>query len=349
MKIAVYTIALNEERFVKRWHDSVKEADYWLIADTGSTDKTVELATSLGIKAPSISVKPWRFDVARNTALALLPNDIDYCIVMDMDEILLPGWRKKLEKALKTKPTSVSHTFTFSFNPDGSPGMQFRASRVHARHGYVWKYPVHEIQLPDRIAPVDVWADIEMQHHPDQGKSRSQYLPLLEAATAESPEDSRLSFYYGRELFFHKKFLESKNEFLRFLSLPKSLWKAQRSDAMLYIARCSEEDDRVRFTDQAIAESPERREGYVEKAKFWYEKQSWGECYAMAMKALAITERPLEYFCEEEAWGWYPYDLAALSSYYLGNKEEAAIHGAKALEINPTDDRLLKNMEFYLA
>ena len=37
MKIAVYTIALNEENFVKRWFESAKEADYLLIADTGST------------------------------------------------------------------------------------------------------------------------------------------------------------------------------------------------------------------------------------------------------------------------------------------------------------------------
>ena len=39
MKVAVYTIALNEEQFVERWYNSVKdEADYLLIADTGSTD-----------------------------------------------------------------------------------------------------------------------------------------------------------------------------------------------------------------------------------------------------------------------------------------------------------------------
>ncbi len=48
MRIAVYTIALNEEKHVKRWYESAKDADYLLIADTGSTDKTVEIAESLG-------------------------------------------------------------------------------------------------------------------------------------------------------------------------------------------------------------------------------------------------------------------------------------------------------------
>jgi len=49
MKVAVYAIALNEEQFVKRWFESAKEADYLLIADTGSNDKTVSIAKKLGI------------------------------------------------------------------------------------------------------------------------------------------------------------------------------------------------------------------------------------------------------------------------------------------------------------
>ena len=35
MKVAIYTIALNEEQFVEKWYESAKEADYLLIADTG--------------------------------------------------------------------------------------------------------------------------------------------------------------------------------------------------------------------------------------------------------------------------------------------------------------------------
>jgi glycosyltransferase involved in cell wall biosynthesis len=74
MKIAVYAIALNEEQFVKRWYESAKDADYLLIADTGSTDKTVKLAKSLGIKgAPSYVVNgifiPGLIDKERFTAI----------------------------------------------------------------------------------------------------------------------------------------------------------------------------------------------------------------------------------------------------------------------------------------
>jgi glycosyltransferase involved in cell wall biosynthesis len=71
MKIAVYTISKNEEKHVERWYNSTKEADFHLLADTGSTDGTVELARSLGITVHEISVVPFRFDDARNASLAL--------------------------------------------------------------------------------------------------------------------------------------------------------------------------------------------------------------------------------------------------------------------------------------
>lgn len=34
-KIAIYTIAKNEEKFIERWHEPAKAADYLIILDTG--------------------------------------------------------------------------------------------------------------------------------------------------------------------------------------------------------------------------------------------------------------------------------------------------------------------------
>jgi hypothetical protein len=44
VKVAVYTISLNESDFFERWYESAKDADYLLIGDTGSSDDTVKLA-----------------------------------------------------------------------------------------------------------------------------------------------------------------------------------------------------------------------------------------------------------------------------------------------------------------
>ena len=42
MKVCVYAISKNEEKFVARWVNSMKEADEIFVLDTGSTDNTVE-------------------------------------------------------------------------------------------------------------------------------------------------------------------------------------------------------------------------------------------------------------------------------------------------------------------
>ena len=102
MRVAVYTIALNEEHFVQRWAESAREADLLLIADTGSTDATVSRAQSLGVEVARIKVAPWRFDDARNASLALIPADVDICIALDMDEVLVLGWREHLEAIAPT-------------------------------------------------------------------------------------------------------------------------------------------------------------------------------------------------------------------------------------------------------
>ena len=80
MKVCVYAIALNEAHFAARLAASCREADMVLVADTGSTDDTVAALRAEGVVVESISVKPWRFDDARNAALALIPDDIDVCI-----------------------------------------------------------------------------------------------------------------------------------------------------------------------------------------------------------------------------------------------------------------------------
>ena len=48
-KICVYAICKNEAQFVKRWYDSMKEADYIVVLDTGSTDNTVHKLKDLGV------------------------------------------------------------------------------------------------------------------------------------------------------------------------------------------------------------------------------------------------------------------------------------------------------------
>ena len=343
MKIAIYTIAKNEEQFVQRWYESAKDADHLLILDTGSIDGTTALAHSLGIHTITREFTPWRFDTARNTALAMLPQDIDICIALDMDEILLPGWREKLE-AIPTGTTRPRYKYTWSWNPDGSEGLTYGGDKIHTRHGYHWKHPVHEVLKPE-IEEHQHWVTgLEIHHHPDSSKSRAQYLPLLKLAVEEDPRDDRNQFYLARELYFHRDYGLAQYHFSRHLEL--SLWNPERAASHRYLAKMR--PDAAEFhLYRAIAEDPNRRESWVALAQHYHDKHNWLAVRNAASSALAITTKPLDYLCESDAWGWLPHDLMAIACHHLGDTDEAFQHGATACSLNPTDLRLQANLSFY--
>jgi glycosyltransferase involved in cell wall biosynthesis len=85
-KICVYAIAKNEERNVERWVASMRPADHIIVLDTGSTDRTVELLTSLGVEVHQKEYEHFRFDTARNDSLALVPDEYNIRVCTDLDE-----------------------------------------------------------------------------------------------------------------------------------------------------------------------------------------------------------------------------------------------------------------------
>lgn len=344
MKIAVYTIALNEEQFVERWYNSAKEADYLLIADTGSTDGTIELAKSLGIHVVDATTKPWRFDKARNKALDALPKNIDWCIALDMDEVLVEGWREQF-KWVNHGTTRIRYEYTWSWKPDGSPDLVYGGDKIHTRKGYFWKHPVHEV-LICRGEEVQEWNGLKIHHFPDSTKSRSSYYPLLKMAVDEDPTDDRNAFYYARELYFNGMTDEAIAEFKRHLGLPKAVWKPERAASYRYLAKC-EPYQKEYWLRLATDEAPYRREAWVELAQHYYEKEQWLDCLVACDKALMLKHKPLEYLCEDFAWGSLPYDLASIACWHLGLHNIGKQHLEQALLFESDDERLLKNMELF--
>ena len=343
MKIAVYTIAKNEEQFVQRWADSCADADYRLILDTGSTDDTYSVAYSAGIDIHQQVFTPWRFDHARNYALSLVPEDAGICIALDMDEVLQPGWREALE-AIPEGTTRPRYKYVWSWNADGTEGLVYGGDKIHTRHGYRWKHPVHEVLHP-------IWEEtqhwtngLEIHHHPDPTKSRAQYFDLLKLAVEEEPNNDRNQFYLAREYFFHGKHELAQYHFTQHLRL--SQWHPERAASLRYIAKMRPTAAEHHLF-KAVAETPDRREPWVDLAKVYYERQDWQRCLLAVETALLIQEKPLDYLCEAEAWGWLPYDLGAISAHHLGDTDKAFEYGATAISLNPTDDRLQSNLSFY--
>lgn len=344
MKIAVYTIAKDEAKFVERWQNSACDADSLHILDTGSTDQTVTAAKDFGVNVETWKFDPWRFDHARNMNLQMVPADTDLCIALDMDEILVDGWRDELE-SVASDVTRPRYEYTWSWAADGVPGLQYGGDKIHSRHGYRWKHPVHETLVPEKGVEVQAWCGLKIHHHPDESKSRGQYFPLLELAVAEDPDDDRNAHYLAREYYFHNMFEESEREFRRHLSMPSAKWGAERAQSCRYLFKITGD---VSWLKQAILEAPGRREALVDIALYHYQREEWLECSVAAKTALTITSRPLEYLTEADAWGSLPYDLAAISAYNMGDYSAASRYGVEAVRLSPNEDRLVDNLKFYV-
>jgi len=347
MKISVYAIAKNEAQFVERWYESAKEADYLTILDTGSTDNTVTLARDLGIHVERWKFDPWRFDNARNLSLQMVPEDADLCVALDMDEVLVEGWVEHLKAAHADGVTRPRYQYTWSW-VNGKPGLQYGGDKIHARHGYYWKHPVHEVIMP-KGEEVQGWYGLEIHHYPDETKSRGQYFPLLELAVKEDPDDDRNAHYLAREYLFAGRNDEAIAEFKRHLSLPRAVWRPERARSMRYIAQLSTDKwEQGDWLGWATEEDPESREALLEYAQWAHDMELWQICLQSSIAALKITTRPLTYLTESWAWGTRAHDLAAVAAYRLEYYREAAFHGMEAVKLDPYDGRLAANVKFYL-
>jgi glycosyltransferase involved in cell wall biosynthesis len=316
MKIAVYTIALNEEKFVERWYESAKDADYLLIADTGSTDKTKRIAKKLGIKVIDVSIKPWRFDDARNAALAALPDDIDLCVSLDVDEVLDKGWREALEK---TTGTQIIYRYTYSWNnlDQTIPGNISTQSKVHARHGYRWKYIVHEYIATDRNPNhvLEESPDFHILHYPDIEKSRKAYDSLVKDALDEEPDSPRYQLYYAKALIA-EDVQQSIKEFKKFVSMKDDSILTSDVSASYIILAGLDPQNAKKYLKSAI-KTWYAREPLVSLAIYYFMKNDWRNARKYCQKALAITQRTADHNYIPYAWGYLSKNMLYVANHNL--------------------------------
>jgi glycosyltransferase involved in cell wall biosynthesis len=348
VKIAVYTIALNEAAHTERWANSAMDADYRVVADTGSTDDTVERLTRAGVTVHRIAVRPWRFDVARNTAMALIPGNVDVCCTMDMDEFLEPGWRPKLEAMWTPDTTSVYCRLARQASLDDPMPRVWPSQKFHARWGYRFKRAVHEALFfvgGDQVARD--CPGILMRHIQDGGKgTRAQYLPLMELAYKEDPEDSQICFWLGRDYMWANRPEQAIEVLQNYLALPSSTWTEERSEAMRYLARM-QPDKKTLWLDKAREEAPHRREIWLDLAEALRAQRDWLNLFWACVNGIERTHRTGSYLDDDGCWGARLYDLGAIACWNLNVMDRALEWGKKALELDPGDQRLQDNLDHF--
>lgn len=350
-KIAVYAICKNESKFIKRWYESVKEADQIYVLDTGSTDNSTEILSTLNINYKIKNYKDFRFDIARNDALNMIPKDYDICISIDIDEILTPGWRELIEKNWKENTTAISYTFNWKIT-NNIPEVSFLANKIHSRNDYIWINPVHEVlKNINNNENIIIIEELTINHYPDENKSRKSYLPLLELSVKENPKNDRNMHYLGREYMYYQKYNKGIKTLKKHLSLESATWKDERAASMRFIGRMYKYKGNYKealiWYDKAINEAPYLRDAYIEKALLYYELNDSNNIIKSINEALKIKRHQKTYINEIFSWNETPYDLLSIA--YFNNKDyiNALINVDKALQINNCE-RIRNNQKLIL-
>ena len=163
-------IVRDEEKNLPSCLESVRGVfDEIVVVDTGSTDRTAEIARSFGARVFDF-VWVDDFAAARNAALARATGD--YAFWLDADDVVEPAQRRKLETILKRLRKGEEAAYVVRCacdpSPDGTGGdtVVDHIRLFPLREGVRWTYRVHEQILPAlRRAGIPVqWTDLTVRH-----------------------------------------------------------------------------------------------------------------------------------------------------------------------------------------
>lgn len=362
LKICVYAICKNEEQFVERWYNSMKEADYVVCVDTGSVDDTASKLKNLGAFVERFIFVPFRFDVARNRALSLCPPDTDIFVSTDLDEVFEPGWADELRNNWNPKKhIRCVYKYSWSHLDNGKSARVFQYDKIHGK-GWTWQYPVHETlgyiannRTPfySEDATLNLFDKIHLHHYPDKTKSRGDYLNLLELRKQLYPDDHYGRIYLAHEYFYRKRYTECISEVDSILStFSDRLDSIETASLYLFKADAYTELDQKfnAITNYfiAISKNITYREAYLGLAKCYLKFEQYANAISMAKIALSIQTRHFTWFERDTSWNYEPYDILSLAEYYNGNKKEALSYAIKAYSFDEKNERLLNNINSIL-
>ena len=240
IRISVCMIVKNEEAVLARCLDSLlKIADEIIIVDTGSTDRTKEIAARYTEKLYDFT---WvhDFSAARNFAFSKATGD--YIYSADADEVLEPIDQRKflqlkqvllpeieIVEMIYCNPEDCNMVYNFTREPRPKLFKRLREFR--------WIDPIHETVALD---PVVYRSDIEVMHRPQSLHSSRDFQALERELTRHGHLSARLYSMYAKELFISgtpEDFEKAQPWFLERLK-QSDLSQDARYEALCVLAKC---------------------------------------------------------------------------------------------------------------
>lgn len=221
--ISLCMIAKNEEKNITACLEAIsKYMDEMIIIDTGSTDKTKEIARCYTDKVYDY---PWinDFSAARNYAICKASNE--FILFIDCDEIVTDIDINTIKQLIEKKPKSIGRLLRVNeFIRDNRPYQYSeRVNRLFSKKHYHYEGTIHEQLVHtnnDEQNSDDTYlVPLVARHLGYEGnlevrkKKTQRNISLLKEALLLNPSDPYLIYQLGKSYYMEEDYLKSGEYF----------------------------------------------------------------------------------------------------------------------------------------
>ena len=349
--ISLCMIVKNEEMHIARCLDSVAGlVDEIIVVDTGSVDRTAEIASAYTAKVYSYL---WNdnFSDARNYSFSKAT--MDYCMWIDADDILQETEKDKylqLKQTLSSDVDIVMMKYNTSFDEAGNPSFSyFRERWIRNCSQYRWLGPVHEVITPSGNI---VYSDIAICHKKINSGDPYRNLNIYQKVLAEGKTlEPRQQYYYGRELYYHKQYQEAVSVLEKFLLLEEG-WVENRIEACSICASCyyylGQEQSALNTLLRSMSFDLPRAELCCEIGKYFLEHGSYH--IAAYWYETALSRPKNEYasgFVLPDCYDYVPLLQLCVCYDKIGDKKKAKEYNERAGACKPYSKAYLYNKQYF--
>jgi hypothetical protein len=335
-KIHLGIIAGNEGDIITRFLDSfqphVDSVSVVRAVGARTPDQTLDIAKARGCLTGEYknaeAAAAWEhvdnFAAARSQSYAIAPQDTDWIMWADCDDLLSPSGAQMLDAIRAGREIDADIVYApYVTNASGSYARRVRLIR---KANYTrWINAVHEDIEHDETARLTWAPDLQIIHMPATNKRGSveRNRRILDAI----PEDKRT----GREWWFLYRECEMAQDITAALTAAivatgrDDLHTEEKFQAYLSIGRWLKDiEEAERPLLEAVRLMPHRREGYAElvKAHLARGDASKAVAYCDAMQAQPEPNEP-SWTHDASLFGWRSYDLKAAALAKAGRTKEA--------------------------
>lgn len=343
-------IVKNEEDSLGRCLDSVKGiADEIVIVDTGSTDRTKEIAAARGAKVYDFE---WidDFGAARNYAFSLATQE--YQLWLDADDVFEPADREKLlalKQTLDPAVDSVTMHYHLAFDASGKPTSSLRRNRLVRRdRRFRWIGPVHEyLEVGGNI----LHSDVAVTHRKERAYTDRNLRIYRKREAAGEDFSLRDLYYFANELRDHRHYEEAISYYERFLD-SEGIWLEDGVAASVKLADCygalGRKEERLKALCRSFGYDAPRSEPCALIGDWWLDRQQYRQ--AIFWYELAIKQEPPADgmgMHNRYASTWYPHLQLCVCYDRLGELEKAIVHNEIALTFYPNHPSMLYNRRYF--